>query len=80
MGACSLPLLCPDDIAQPVERRETIAELRDIEGAAFGAGIVESRLGEGKAWLYGYDLCQAVVTFRHGDGDLHERPLRDMDR
>lgn len=74
----SLPLLCPDDIAQPLGGGETVAELRDDEGFLLGSGIVEARLGEGKAWLYGYDLCQAVVTFRHGDGDLHERPLRDM--
>ena len=74
----SLPLLCPDDISQPLRGGETVAELRDAEGGLLGAGIVEARLGEGKAWLYGYDLCQAVVTFRHGDGDLHERPLRDM--
>ncbi len=74
----SLPLLCPDDISQPLRGGETVAELRDAEGKLYGAGIVEARLGEGKAWLYGYDLCQAVVTFRHGDGDLHERPLRDM--
>ena len=64
----SLPLLCPDDISQPLSGGETIAELRDLEGTVHGAGIVEARLGEGKAWLYGYDLCQAVVTFRHGDG------------
>ena len=74
----SLPLLCPDDISQPLSGGETIAELRDLEGTVHGAGIVEARLGEGKAWLYGYDLCQAVVTFRHGDGDLHERPAGDM--
>lgn len=74
----SLPLLCPDAIAQPLSGGETVAELRDRDGALYGAGIVEARLGEGRAWLYGYDLCQAVVTFRHGDGDLHERPLRDM--
>ena len=74
----SLPLLCPDAIAQPLAGGETVAELRDKDGALHGAGIVETGLGKGRAWLYGYDLCQAVVTFRHGDGDLHERPLRDM--
>jgi hypothetical protein len=74
----SLPLLCPDDISQFLEGGETVAELRDADGVLQGSGIVEVQLGEGKAWLYGYDLCQAVVTFRHGDGDLHERPLRDM--
>ncbi|MBT3342011.1 MAG: hypothetical protein HN404_03340 [Gemmatimonadetes bacterium] len=41
-----------------------------IGGQARGAAIARAEVGEGHAWLYGYDLCQTIATLRHGSGAL----------
>ena len=47
-----------------------MADLRDSSGHSSGTGIVTVRLGKGRAWLYGYDLCRTIATLRHGTGRL----------
>lgn len=71
-----IPLLCPD--AGPLSGGRRVADLRDAEGRACGAGVVATALGRGRAWVYGYDLPRTVATLRHGTGRLDERPGRDM--
>ena len=65
-----VPLLCPDDVAHPLEGGCEVAALRDLEGRRCGAGIVRVRKGAGCAWFYGYDLCETIATLRHGTGRL----------
>ena len=73
-----LPLLCPDQTGLPLAGGLALAQLRDEAGQACGAALAEAHIGRGRAWLFGYDLCQAVATLRHGTGALDERPARDM--
>ncbi len=73
-----VPLLCPDDTARPLHGGQEVAALRTVDGEQCGPGIVSARLGEGTAWIYGYDLCRTVATLRHGTGDVRERPAKDM--
>ncbi len=73
-----VPLLCPDDTARPLHGGQEVAALRTVDGERCGSGIVSARLGEGTAWIYGYDLCRTVATLRHGTGDVRERPAKDM--
>jgi hypothetical protein len=73
-----LSLLCPDQTSRPLAGGLALAQLRDTAGRARGAALAEVHLGRGQAWLFGYDLCQAVAGLRHGTGALDERPSRDM--
>lgn len=73
-----VPLLCPDDASQPLRGGREVAALRADGGERCGSGIVSVRVGDGRAWIYGYDLCRTVATLRHGTGDVRERPAKDM--
>ena len=73
-----VPLLCPDGTARPLRGGREAAALQSVDGVRCGSGIVSARLGEGTAWIYGYDLCRTVATLRHGTGDVRERPAKDM--
>ena len=73
-----VPLLCPDDTSQPLRGGREVAALRADGGERCGSGIVSVRVGDGRAWIYGYDLCRTVATLRHGTGDVRERPAKDM--
>ncbi|MDA0746893.1 MAG: hypothetical protein O2954_10265 [bacterium] len=73
-----LPLLCPDHTARPITGGQTAAKLCTAENPTVGAGIVTLSLGKGRAWIYGYDLCQTIATLRHGTGRLdHPEPEKD---
>ncbi len=65
-----LELLCPDDLARPVTGGVPVATFSGIGGHPYGAGIVRAETEGGRVWLYGYDLCQAIATLRHGNGQL----------
>ena len=65
-----LPLLCPGDVSEPLQGGRPVAELRDAEGRGCGAGVTTVPVGEGQAWLYGYDLCRTIATLHHGNGQL----------
>ena len=71
-----VPLLCPDDTAKPLEGGHALADLCDSSNHRCGAGVVTVRLGEARAWLYGYDLCRTIATLRHGTGHLDGPPDR----
>lgn len=73
-----VPLLCPDDTARPLHGGRIVAALRADGGERCGSGIVSVRVGDGRAWIYGYDLCRTVAALRHGTGDVRERPAKDM--
>lgn len=73
-----VPLLCPDDTARPLHGGREVAALRADGGERCGSGIASVRVGDGRAWIYGYDLCRTVATLRHGTGDVRERPAKDM--
>ena len=73
-----VPLLCPDDTSQPLRGGREVAALRADGGERCGSGIVSVRVGDGRAWIYGYDLCRTVATLHHGTGDVRERPAKDM--
>ena len=72
-----LLLLCPGDVSEPLAGGEPIAELKDSEGHGYGAGVTEVRVGDGQAWLYGYDLCRTIATLHHGDGQLDPPDSKD---
>ncbi len=65
-----VPLLCPDDVAHPLDGEKEVAALRDFEDRRCGAGIISVRPGKGCAWLYGYDLCETIAMLRYGTGRL----------
>lgn len=73
-----VPLLCPDDTARPLHGGREVAALRADGGERCGSGIASVRVGDGRVWIYGYDLCRTVATLRHGTGDVRERPAKDM--
>ncbi len=73
-----VPLLCPDDTACPLQGGREVAALLADGDERCGSGIVSARVGDGKAWIYGYDLCHVVATLRHGTGGVRERPAKDM--
>lgn len=65
-----LSLLCPGDGARAVSGGQTIAAFRGLAGHLYGAAITCTAQGQGRIYLYGYDLCQAIATLRHGTGAL----------
>ncbi len=74
----NVPLLCPDDTARTLRGGQEAAALRADSGQRCGSGLVSARVGNGTAWIYGYDLCRTVAALRHGTGDVRERPAKDM--
>lgn len=65
-------LLCPNDIAAPLQGGIELARLIDSNGTSLGSGLVSQEMGEGRVFLYGYDLCRCIVFLRHGNGRLDE--------
>jgi hypothetical protein len=74
----ALPLLCPGATARPLSGGHTLAVLQESEGQAAGSALAEARLGQGRAWLLGFDLAAVIAALRHGSGELDERGSGDM--
>ena len=68
------PLLCPGDGTCPLEGGQQVAALSHGDTGASGSGISRTRLGQGRIWFYGYDLCRTVASLRHGSGRLDPPP------
>jgi len=68
------PLLCPGDGARPLAGGHRVAALCPGTAGAVGTAIARVRLGQERVWFYGYDLCQAIASLRHGSGRLDPPP------